>query len=160
MGRCSGGTRIFRIVNYDLRESDFGGERGQLPEKLVGRELTGKVIGAFYTVYNELRHGFLETVYAGALEYELRALGVPYVREMALDVRYKGALVGCYRADFVVAGTLLLELKASHSIGVPDKRQLLNYLRATELQVGLLLHFGPDATFARVVNSKNQSSPP
>jgi GxxExxY protein len=142
----------------DLRGLDRIGEREPVPGKLVERELTGQVIGAFYTVYNQLRHGFLETVYAGALEYELRALDLPYVREMQLDVRYKGTLVGCYRADFVIAGTLVLELKASHSVGVPDRRQLLNYLRATELQVGLLLHFGPEATFTRVVNSRNHSN--
>lgn len=143
-------------MNDDLRESSGGGETVAAPCKLVERELTGEVIGAFYTVYNELRYGFLEAVYAGALEYALRALGLPYVREMALDVRYKGTLVGMYRADFVVASVLLLELKASASVGVSDKRQLLNSLRATGLRVGLLLHFGPEATFARVVNSGAQ----
>jgi GxxExxY protein len=128
-------------------------------EHLPQGRLTGAVIGAFFEVYNSLRFGFLEMVYARALELEFLARGIPHVREAALDVSYKGRRIALYRADFLVGGRLVVELKASQSVGDPDKRQLLNYLRATGMQVGLLLHFGPEARFHRVICSEQRSVP-
>ena len=112
---------------------------------------TNGVIGAFYAVYNELRYGFLESVYSGALEIEFQERELPYARELPLEVLYKGRLVGTYRADFVIGGNVIVEVKATRQLADTDRRQLLHYLRATGLEIGLLLHFGPKADFHRMV---------
>ena len=117
---------------------------------------TGAVIGAFYAVYNALRYGFLESVYAGALEVEFRERGVEYVREMPLFVYYKRRAVGSYRADFFIEGRLVVEIKATNKVADSDRRQLLHYLRATNQEIGLLLHFGQKAEFHRVVYSREE----
>ena len=117
---------------------------------------TGAVIGAFYAVYNGLRYGFLESVYANALEIEFQERGIDYVREMPLVVCYKGRSVGSYRADFFVTGRLVVEVKATNKIADADRRQLLHYLRATNQEIGLLLHFGQKAQFHRVVHSREE----
>src|SRR3954469_15466606 len=96
-----------------------------LPES----ELTSRVIGAFYAVYNGLRFGFLESVYAGALEVEFRERQGPYEREYSVRVSYKRHAVGVYRADFLIDGRVIVELKASRVLGDADRRQLLHYLR-------------------------------
>jgi GxxExxY protein len=117
---------------------------------------TGAVIGAFYAVYNTLRYGFLESVYASALEVEFQERGIHYIREMPLVVDYKGRAVGSYRADFFVNGRLVVELKATSKITQADQRQLLHYLRATNQEIGLLLHFGEKAQFHRVIHSQEE----
>jgi GxxExxY protein len=118
-----------------------------------GNELTREVISAFFDVYNYLRPGFLEAVYAGGMAIELRKRGIAFDREVRLDVRYKGEFAGTYRADFLVEKHLVLELKSSVAVGEPDRRQLLNYLRLTGMPLGLLLHFGPEPHVMRVINS-------
>lgn len=122
-------------------------------ECLLDGQLTGAVIGAFFEVYNELRFGFLEAVYARALEREFVRRSIPHAREVSLDVRYKGEVVGHYRPDFLVGKRVVVELKARYEVGPPEKRQLLNYLRVTGMQIGLLLHFGPEAKFYRLIES-------
>jgi GxxExxY protein len=122
-------------------------------ESLPHGEITGAIIGAFYEVYNILRPGYLEAVYARAMELELTWRNIAHVREAHVDVYYTGHVVGVYRPDFLVAGRVVVELKATQAIGDADKRQLLNYLRGTELEVGLLLHFGPEAKFHRIIRS-------
>jgi GxxExxY protein len=117
---------------------------------------TGAVIGAFYAVYNTLRYGFLESVYASALEVEFQERGIHYIREMPLVVDYKGRAVGSYRADFFVNGRLVVEQKATSKITQADQRQLLHYLRATNQEIGLLLHFGEKAQFHRVIHSREE----
>ena len=117
---------------------------------------TKEIIGAFYAVYNELRYGFLESVYANALEWEFRERSISYVREHPLEVRYKNRLVGMYRADFLVAARVVVEVKASRCLVDADKRQLLHYLRGTNQEIGLLLHFGPKAEFHRMVYSRTE----
>lgn len=116
-------------------------------------DFTNEVIGAFYEVYNNLRCGYLESVYAGAMHVELLDLGLPVEREVPLPVSYKGRVVGVFRADMIVGGRLVLELKSIAEIGSPQKRQLLHYLRTTNMRLGLVLNFGPSAQFLRVVNS-------
>jgi GxxExxY protein len=123
---------------------------------LINSDVTGAIIGAFYAVYNELRYGFLESVYASALEWEFRARGIAYVREHSLEVRYKNRVVGMYRADFLVAAQVVVEVKASRCLVDADKRQLLHYLRGTNQEIGLLLHFGPKAEFHRVACSHTE----
>jgi len=122
--------------------------------QLIEGELTGRIIGAFYECYNNLRFGYLESVYRRALAVELRLRGLQCRQECPIDVVYKGVAVGHYRIDLLVEHRIVVEVKASSSLGPNDKRQILHYLRATNLQVGLLVHFGPEAEFHRVVNER------
>ena len=109
------------------------------------------VIGAFFDVYNTLRFGFLEAVYVRALEYELRSRGLDAQREAPVTVQYKGQDVGLYRVDLLVDGWIVVEAKATKHLDPNARYQTLNCLRATGSSMGLLLHFGPRATFQRIV---------
>jgi GxxExxY protein len=120
---------------------------------------TRRVIGAFYEVYNTLGYGFLEAVYARALELELRARGLAVAREVLIDVSYKGTVVGVFRADMLVEGRVVLELKATPTLAPHDRAQLHNYLRASGLRDGLLLHFGPRAQFRQFTNPAAGTAP-
>ena len=115
--------------------------------------LTREVIAAFFEVYNFFKPGYLEAVYAGGLAIELRERGIAFRREARLEVLIKGRIAGFYRPDFLVEGRLVLELKACAVVGELDRRQLLNYLRITNIPLGLLLHFGADPNVHRVINT-------
>jgi GxxExxY protein len=119
-------------------------------EYLPEGRITGEIIGVFFNVYNALGFGFLESVYRRAMRDDLRARGLDVKDESPISVRYNGREVGHFRLDLLVEDRVAVELKATMLLGPTDKRQLLNYLRATNLEVGLLLHFGPDARFIRV----------
>ena len=140
-------------ISADCPDDDV---RQLSPGRLMRGEMTGQIIGAFYDVFNELRYGFLESVYAGALEVEFRERRIPYVRELPLEVVYKGRVVGTYRADFLVGGSVIVEIKATRQLADADRRQLLHYLRATGQEVGLLLNFGQKAEFYRMVYSHKE----
>ena len=120
--------------------------------RLIHERLTRSVIGAFYEVYNQLGFGFLEHIYMMALERELRARGHHVGREVWVTVYYKGEELGRQRIDMLVDGKLVVEGKATFELRRGARRQLYNYLHATDLQVGLLLHFGPEPRFYRVVS--------
>jgi GxxExxY protein len=121
---------------------------------LIHEELTNVIIGAFFAVYKALGFGFLEAIYANALEVELNRRGLRVRREVPTEVFYLGVPVGTYRFDMLVNESVLVEVKASRTTTDADLRQLMNYLRATKLTVGLLLHFGPRGQFKRLVYSK------
>ena len=123
----------------------------QTREKLLEEELTRSVIGAFYGVYNQLGFGFLEHVYANALNLELKALGHRVTRELDVTVRFRGVEISHQRLDMVVDERLVVEIKATERLHRDAGRQLYNYLRATSLEVGLLLHFGRSAHFYRLI---------
>ena len=110
-------------------------------------------------MYDELGYGFLEAVYASALAHEFSARSILFRREAHADVFYKAKKSGLYRADFIVADRIVVEVKATERICDADKRQVLNYLRATRLELGLLLHFGPKPGFKRMIfeNSRKRS---
>jgi len=118
---------------------------------LKHRPTTEGIIGAFYEVHNELGPGFLESVYVEALSIALSEAGLSIEREIPLDVAFRGRVVGKFRADIVVNGTVLVEAKASPSLHPLHEAQVLNYLRATNLELGLLLNFGPRAQFKRLL---------
>ena len=120
---------------------------------LIERETTHAIIGAFYDVYNELGFGFLEHVYMLALERELIARGHKVAREVCVNVYYKGELLTYYRADMIVDEKVILEGKSTFALPDAAKRQTRNCLRATTLEVALLLHFGPEPKFYRFVSS-------
>ena len=126
--------------------------KGQDQTVLLERELTGQIISAYYECYNVLRYGYLESVYRRALVIELRSRGHVCVEEGSIEVAYKGVVVGAYRFDLLVADRVLVETKAGEVLAPSAKRQLLNYLRATRVEVGLLLHFGPEPQFLRCIN--------
>ncbi|MBN1977031.1 MAG: GxxExxY protein [Anaerolineae bacterium] len=105
-------------------------------------DITELVIKAFYRVYNALGYGFLEKVYSNALVIELRRLELEVVQEARITVYYDGEVVGEYFADLLVVDTVLVELKAVKKLAKEHEAQLLNYLKATRYEVGLLLNFG------------------
>jgi GxxExxY protein len=123
-------------------------------DNLVDERLTGSIIGAFFDVYNTLGHGFLENIYCNALEWELRERGHTVAREVRVTVRYKHLEVGLLRLDMLVDDELILEVKSTPQLLGDPARQLQNYLRGTDLKVGLILHFGREAHVERVVNSR------
>lgn len=121
-------------------------------------DLTGKIIKAYYKVYNELGYGFLEKVYEKALQTELRKQELRCVSQFPIKVYYDKVLVGEYFADIIVEGNIILELKAAERISRANELQLTNYLRATKAEVGLLLNFGKKPEFKRKIYTNNNKS--
>ena len=122
--------------------------------ELIYERLTHSVIGAFYEVYNTLGFGFLEQVYVMALERELLARGHHVGREVFVPVHYKGEQLVRQRLDMVVDEKLVVEVKSTYELHGAAPRQVYNYLRATHLELGLLLHFGPHPKFYRILCRK------
>ena len=125
---------------------------------LVEERLTHSILRAFYDVYNELGYGFLEHIYVLALERELIARGHVVAREVGVAVFYKGEELGQQRMDLIVDGKVVVETKSTQELHKSATRQLYNYLRATKLEVGLLLHFGPAPRFYRLIHQKKNPS--
>jgi len=121
---------------------------------LIEEELTRSVIGAFFDVYNTLGYGFLEHVYALALERELLGRGHRVGREVSVNIAYKGITLTSQRLDFVDDEKLIVEAKSTQTLPAFAARQLYNYLRATNLAIGLLLHFGPEPKFHRLISPR------
>jgi GxxExxY protein len=121
------------------------------PPTLKHAELTQQIIGVFYDVYNELGYGFLESTYAEAMVVALAQSGLAVVREVPVPVWFRGQKVGQYFADLLVDNAVLLELKAARNLESAHEAQLLHYLRATEIEVGLLLNFGLRPQFRRLL---------
>lgn len=120
--------------------------------------LTQKIIGVFYDVYNELGAGFLESVYQKSLALALEAAGLAVCSRVDIPVWFRGHQVGHFEGDLLVEKCVLLELKATRALDSSHQAQLLNYLRATGIEVGLLLNFGPKPEFKRLAfdNSKRR----
>ena len=118
------------------------------------REITEKIIGVAQKVHNTLGYGFLEKVYQNALVIELRTLGFDVEVEQPIAVQYQGEIVGNYVADIVVDGKVILEIKAVKELSEIHEVQLVNYLKATGIEVGLLINFGRSVTVKRRVMDK------
>ena len=112
---------------------------------------TDAIINAFYEVYNTLGYGFIENIYQNALYKELQRRGIPCVAHPKINVYYKGEVVGYYEADIICCDAIILELKAVSSLCESHELQLVNYLKATDIEVGLLLNFGPKPEVKRRV---------
>lgn len=125
--------------------------------ELIQVGTTGDVIGAFFEVYNALGFGFLEHVYSLALERELMSRGRLVGREVSVPIFYKGDTITSQRVDMIVDERVVVEIKSTYVLPPAAKRQTLNYLRATNIEVALLLHFGPEAKFYRLVHSNSRA---
>jgi len=119
-------------------------------------QITQRLIGLFFDVYRELGHGFVESVYEEAFAVALEESGLRFERQVPLTVWFRGRLVGNFRADVVVEEAVLVELKAARILTPPHEAQLLNYLMATNLSVGLIFNFGPRPKFLRRVVEKKR----
>jgi GxxExxY protein len=117
---------------------------------LKDRELTEQIIGIFFDVYNELGYGFMESVYEEGLALALQQAGLAVERQVGMKVWFRGTRIGEFRADLIVNDAVVLEIKAARVFGPSHEAQLLNYLRCSEMEVGLLLNFGPKPQFRRL----------
>ncbi len=123
---------------------------------IVPQELIDVILKQFYRIYNDLGYGFLERVYQNALYFALVEQGLKCEAEKSIKVYHDGHVVGDYRADLLVEECIILELKACEELNPAHEAQLINYLRATEIEVGYLLNFGKKAKFSRKVYSNNR----
>ena len=131
-------TKIWTQMNTDLQDIKY-------------KELTEKIIKIFYKIYNKLGYGFLEKVYENAMMIEFRREGIPAVAQSPIKVLYENELVGEYYADILVDDKVIVEIKATRTMALDHEAQLLNYLKATNIEVGLLLNFGPKPQIKRKV---------
>lgn len=122
------------------------------------KELSNKIIKAFYDVYNKLGYGFLEKVYENALLLELKGMGLECEKQKPIHVKYNDIVVGEYFADIIVENKIILELKAVEHICDEHEFQLINYLKATEIEIGLLLNFGKKPEFKRRIFTNDNKS--
>jgi len=118
--------------------------------KMLHAELTDKIISSFFKVYNTLGYGFLEKVYENALVIELKRAGFNVLQQQNIKVYYENQVVGNYFAD-IIADQIILEIKSAEGLREENKAQLINYLKATDKEVGLLLNFGRTPEFKRVI---------
>lgn len=125
-----------------------------MEDGLLHRELSSEIIGAFYHVYNGLGYGFLESIYAKAMETQLRKRGLQVQREFPIRVEFEGELLGIHRGDMIVNQTIIIENKATEQLSDAPRKQLKNYLAAMKLDLGMLLHFGPRANYYRILGPK------
>jgi GxxExxY protein len=123
---------------------------------LLHKNITDVILASFYNVYNTLGYGFLEKVYENALFLELTEVGLSCEKQKPIEVFYKEVKVGNYFADIIVNNIIIIELKAAEGIVEEHEYQLINYLKSTEIEIGLLLNFGKKPQFKRKIY-KNKS---
>lgn len=136
MGRC--GRKYGTQMVTNLKEYMF-------------KEITEKIIECFYRVYNQLGYGFLEKVYENAMVIELKKGKLAVVPQSPIKVTYEGKIIGEYFADLLVGEKVIVEIKAARALVIENEAQLLNYLKATNVEVGLLLNFGPRPEIKRKI---------
>ncbi len=118
---------------------------------MLHAEITDKIINSFYKVHNTLGFGFLEKVYENALVIELKRAELNVLQQQNIKVFYENQVVGDYFADIIVSDRIILEIKAAEGLREENRAQLINYLKATDKEIGLLLNFGKSAEFKRVI---------
>jgi len=124
--------------------------------ELLEADLVKAVVGVFYDVYNEVGIGFLESVYRRAMATALRDAGIDAAQEAPIEVVFRGRVVGFFRADLIVGARVAVEIKVARAIEPIHVAQVINYLRASTLEVGLLLNFGPKPEFRRLIMSNTR----
>jgi GxxExxY protein len=120
--------------------------------------LTERIIGSFYDVYNELGYGFLESIYQKALASEFDDVDLRYRTELPINVVYSGEIIGEFYVDFLVQDKVILELKAVKTLKNEHEAQLLNYLNASQFEVGILFNFGPNPEIKRKILDNDQKT--
>ena len=125
---------------------------------MLHEDITGAIIGAFYDVHNTLGSGFLEKVYENALVFLLQSRGLHVIQQAPITVRFHGVIVGEYYSDLLVADKVIVELKTAERIHPEHLAQLSNYLKATTIEVGLLLNFGRQTSFKRVILTNDRKT--
>ena len=123
---------------------------------LLHKGITDLILKTYYDVYNQLGYGFLEKVYQNAMYFELKSLGYKVEAQKPIKVYFKNQLVGEYYADLLVDDKVIVELKACELLMNAHVAQIMNYLKATEIEVGLLLNFGEDAEFKRMIYTNDR----
>jgi GxxExxY protein len=119
--------------------------------ELLHRELTDRIINVFYGTYDELGSGFLERICQTAMVMALRSAGLRVLERVPYEVYFRGELLGTFIADIVVEGLVLIEIKSKSGLTPGDEAQVMNYLRASDLEVALIMNFGPTPQFRRRV---------
>jgi GxxExxY protein len=119
---------------------------------------TKTLLDCFYDVYHELGSGFLEAVYANAFAISMTHRAVPFRRELLIPVFFRGVVVGTYKADFLVANEIIVELKAAQTIDRVHVAQLVNYLRGSTLELGFVFNFGPKPSYRRMILSNQRKT--
>lgn len=145
---------MFRLVKYNRTLMTLMNKMNT--DNYKHSEITEKIIKAFYKVYNTLGYGFLEKVYENALFIELAAMGLLVKKQAHIKVYYEDKEVGEYFADLIVEDCVIVELKAAEGLCEEHEFQLINYLKATEIEVGLLLNFGEKPELKRKVFSNRE----
>ena len=125
---------------------------------MLHHQITDKILRAFYNVYNDLGYGFLEKVYENALIHELRKMELNVSQQRPINVYYDNVLVGEFFADVIVENAVIVELKAVEALHEIHSNQLINYLKATEIEVGLLLNFGEEPKFLRKILTNDRKT--
>lgn len=135
----------------------------QMSNNLLHKSITDSILKTFYEIYNGLGHGFLEKVYQNAMYFQLKSLGYKVEAQKRINVYFKGQLVGEYYADLIVEDVVIVELKTAELLMNIHIAQVINYLKATPIEVGMLLNFGEEPEFKRIIytndrkiNLKNQ----
>jgi GxxExxY protein len=123
---------------------------------ILHKGITNSILKTYYDVYNQLGYGFLEKVYQNAMYFELKSLGYKVEAQKPIKVYFKNQLVGDYYADLFIEDKVIVELKACELLINVHSAQLMNYLKATEIEVGLLLNFGEDAEFKRIIYTNDR----
>lgn len=132
---------------------------GLIMADLLYNDITSTIIRAYYNVYNKLGFGFLEKVYENAMLLELMEMNLFCEKQKPIKVYYKDKIVGEYFADIIIENKVILELKATEALALEHELQLINYLKATELEVGLLLNFGKKPEFRRKYFTNDKKNP-
>ena len=125
---------------------------------LLHQSITNTILKGYYEVYNELGHGFLEKVYQNAMYFELKARGLKVESQKEIKVYFKQQLVGEYYSDLIVENKVIIELKATEVLMNAHVAQTINYLKATPIEIGMLLNFGSEPEFKRLIYTNNKKS--
>jgi GxxExxY protein len=128
--------------------------------QMLHEDLTARIVGVFYDVYNELGHGFLESVCQTAMVMALTESGLSVAQKVPFQVWFRGVSIGSFIADTIVNDTILLELKSASALHPWNEAQLLNYLRVSSLEVGLLMNFGPKPEYKRRIFTNDRKMRP
>jgi GxxExxY protein len=141
-----------------MHPDDSLSERRVERVELIHADISREIIGGFYETYNELGFGFSEPIYVRALDMVLRERGLDVQREFPIIVYFRGTQIGFHRCDMLIERCVIVEAKATELLSPVAKSQLRNYLAATKLELGMLLHFGPRANYYRILGPRKPGS--